>query len=247
MDIITATKENNLKKVIELIKKNININLTNKDGDTALMWASYYGYINIIKELIKAGANVNLQNKFGCTALIWASEKGYLEIVKKLIKANDVRIYKLGTEFLETRTTSTNVNLRNIYGDTALIWASNNGYLDIVEELIKANADVNLQSNYGNTASALICAIKKNNIKIVKALIKAGANLNLQYKNGGTALIWASYDGHIEIVIELIKANVNIDYKFIKYIKKYNIDILKLLINKNFNIGLEYGASKGTI
>ena len=37
-------------------------------------------------------------------------------------------------------------------GDTALIWASYKGYLDIVKELLKYNANVNITDKYGSTA-----------------------------------------------------------------------------------------------
>ena len=36
------------------------------------------------------------------------------------------------------------MNVMNKLGDTALIWASNKGYTEIVEYLVKANADVSV-------------------------------------------------------------------------------------------------------
>ena len=36
------------------------------------------------------------------------------------------------------------VNVMNKLGRTALIWASNKGYTEIVEYLVNANADVNV-------------------------------------------------------------------------------------------------------
>ena len=119
-----------------------------------------------------------------------------------------------------------------------IIEAIKQNNIKLVKELIKVNANVNLQDEDGS--SALIWASYNGNIKIVKKLIKVGANINLQDNNEYTALICASRSGHIKIVKKLIKANCNIDQKFIETIGKYNINILKLLINKDFNIALEY-------
>jgi ankyrin repeat protein len=126
--------------------------------------------------------------------IIQATKKNNLELVKKLIKANGANI---------------GLNLQNKYKSTALILASDNGYIKIVKELIEAGANINLQDKYGY--SALLIASKSG------------------YKNG-----------YLDIIKELIKFGAYIDQKFIKVINKYSIDILKLLINKDFDIALKY-------
>ena len=60
----------NYERVTQLIKKNVNINFQDKDGNTALMFASYNKNLNIVKLLLNNGANPNLQDKNGNTVLI---------------------------------------------------------------------------------------------------------------------------------------------------------------------------------
>ena len=50
-----------------------------EDGFTALMFASQYGHLKVVRELCKRGANVNaVQADEGFSALLWACEKGHL-------------------------------------------------------------------------------------------------------------------------------------------------------------------------
>jgi len=61
-------------------------------------------------------------------------------------------------------------------GCTALIRAAFKGHISVVKKLIKAKAEVNIQSNFGCTA--LIRAASRGLISAVKKLIEAKAELN---------------------------------------------------------------------
>ena len=65
--------------------------------------------------------------------LIYASRDGDLEIVKFLAEQG------------------ADVNIQNIYGNTALILSSRLGHLEIVKFLIEQGADVNLRDDNGKT------------------------------------------------------------------------------------------------
>jgi ankyrin repeat protein len=123
-----------------------------------------------------------------------------------------------------------------------LIRASYKGDLKMVEELIKQRVDVNSQELGQN---ALLLATCFGHIKIVEKLIEAGGNINLQNTFGSSILNIASNKGYLKIVKKLIEVNAIIDDEFIKEINKYDIDILKLLVTKNFNIGLKYATKFG--
>jgi len=85
--------------VKELLQSGANVNDTDDDGTTPLIWASIKGHIQIVEELISFGADINKKNKNGWTALIGAANEGHKSIVKALIakgaklneKANDGR------------------------------------------------------------------------------------------------------------------------------------------------------------
>jgi len=175
---------------IDVIKKCItkeNVNIQNNNNYTVLVYASEYGYTEIVKFLIDAGYNVN-----NGKALIYASLNGHTEIVKLLINVG------------------VNVNLQNINNSTALTFASDKGHIEIVKLLIEAKANINLQTK-NNNSTALMYASDKSHTEIVKLLINAGANVNLQTNNNDTALIYASEMGYTEIVKLLIEAGANIN------------------------------------
>ncbi len=96
-----------------------------------------------------------------------------------------------------------NVNLKNNDTNTILMWAVYLGHTEIVEVLIDAGANVNIQTiNRGETA--LIMAVVNGYFDIVELLIVAGTDVNLKTNDGFTALSLADNQGYTEIV-ELLK------------------------------------------
>ncbi|MGF1677259.1 MAG: ankyrin repeat domain-containing protein, partial [Rivularia sp. (in: cyanobacteria)] len=62
-------------------------------------------------------------------------------------------------------------------GTTALMFAANSGYTEIVRILIDSGANINYQrKSYGLTALMLACATNK--LDIVRLLISKGADIN---------------------------------------------------------------------
>jgi len=84
--LIKSSRDGLLNEVRLLIEFGADVNAKDKNGDTSLIWASYYGYEDIVKLLIGAGVNANAKNKNGSTALRWAYEnnqKNIIELLKK--------------------------------------------------------------------------------------------------------------------------------------------------------------------
>jgi ankyrin repeat protein len=68
-------------------------NLTNHDGNTLLMLASYSGHPETVTLLLENKADVNVLNGRGQSPIAGAVFKGYDEIVKLLVEAGgDVRL-----------------------------------------------------------------------------------------------------------------------------------------------------------
>jgi ankyrin repeat protein len=87
--------------------------------------------------------------------------------------------------------------------------ASLNGHVKIVQMLIKAKANVDAETERGNTA--LIWASYNGHVDIVKMLIKAGADVDAKTKDGGyTALMYAYRKRRIEIIYVLLEAGAKV-------------------------------------
>ena len=104
----------------------------------------------------------------------------------------------------------TNINVRDMNGKTALMWASINGYKETVDNLIKKEANVD-DFERGSGETVLIKASLMGKKEIVDSLIKAGANINTTDKYDETALMRASFNGHKEVVDNLIKGGAHIN------------------------------------
>lgn len=108
------------------------------------------------------------------------------------------------------------LNTPDSYGLTPLMKAARNQHREILNSLLAAKADPNIQTEFGMTA-LIFCARDRNrpdNDTIAKDLIDAGANMDLAETWGptGTALINAiDYNKHkiAKLLIEE-KANINI-------------------------------------
>ena len=76
----------NLNGIVQLLINGIDVNLSNKDGYTALMMASQNGHLKIVNMLLNCKEiDIYFQNKYGNTALEMASKNEYLNIVDKLL------------------------------------------------------------------------------------------------------------------------------------------------------------------
>lgn len=64
----------------ELIKNGADVNTVDKNGRTALMFATIEGRTDIVKELIKNGVDVNAVNEWGTTALAFATIEGHTDL-----------------------------------------------------------------------------------------------------------------------------------------------------------------------
>ena len=82
--IFIIHKIGNLEIAKRLIAKGAVINAQNRTGETALMYAAWRGYSEIVQLLLKNRADATLKNRQGDTALMLAESRGHLAIVQML-------------------------------------------------------------------------------------------------------------------------------------------------------------------
>lgn len=180
--LLLYAMQGDLLKVKSLLEQGVDVNAKAKiEGIelTALIVASKEGNLEIVKYLISKGANVNdkvIAGEIGgFTALMSASAAGHTEIVKYLIlKGADI-------------------NAKADNGRTALIIASQKGYLEVVKALaegkggfFKKGADINAKGNNGKTA--LINAVFEGHLDVAKYLISKGADMNTTIELNATTM-----------------------------------------------------------
>ena len=144
-------------QIISLPKKiSININYQDKNGNTALHYASNEGNLKIVKTLLGAKCDTNIKNNNNQTPLHLSSKKDYFDITKKLIESGA----KLNIEDSEKNTPlhlicknnnvellryvltkSPLINSKNIYGKTPRDLATNSKIKNLLDKNIKMNED----------------------------------------------------------------------------------------------------------
>ncbi len=105
-----------------LLASGVSVNVSDRDGETALMEAADKGQLEVVKLLLRHGADVNAADDEGETALMMAADDGYTEVVRVLIAAG------------------ANVNARDEDGETALWNAEEERHLDTARVLREAGA-----------------------------------------------------------------------------------------------------------
>jgi uncharacterized protein len=119
---------------------------------------------------------------------LWlAAERGDVAAVRGMLGAPVVQA------LLGKRAAEVDLHVR-----LALISASENGHIEVVQTLLAANIDVNVKGFYGHTA--LSEAVREGHLEVVKALLAKGADVDAKNDFDETALTIALKQGHREIV-----------------------------------------------
>ena len=102
-----------------------------------------------------------------------------------------------------------NVNIKDINGRAALIFAVRNGSVQCTDLLLQTGADVNIKDWLGRTA--LFDAVTKGSVQCTDLLLKAGADGNIQYEDGRTVLFHAVWNRSVECIDLLLKAGAGVN------------------------------------
>lgn len=86
INFINAVRFGNLEQIASIINTRLNFNFTDICGCSALYYAAYRGYKDIVKLLLINNANVNSKSFGGFTPLHAAVSQGHKEIVDLLLE-----------------------------------------------------------------------------------------------------------------------------------------------------------------
>ena len=192
MSLFDAIAENDYNLAIKLINdKTVDINETNKNGETPLFIALKKELNEIYMLLINKGANVNTPNNNGKSPLFIALENELNEVCKLLISKG------------------ADVNQENKNGKTPLLIALENELDDLAILLLENGADVNKVDNKEKTP--IMYAIQRSDDKMCELLINKGAVVNQVDMHGETPLFIASQNGLVEICELLINKGADVN------------------------------------
>ncbi len=181
--IVDAARRNNEQVVRILVNRGCDINATGDNEMTALMYAAKYGAESILLCLLNANADVNLVDRKGHSALYYAlvgNEDGMVqllmdagaqghgleEVLSQTVQRGDIEkarhLLKIGA--------NPNGSMQSV----PIIVAAKQGYLEMVQALAEAGADVN-RTHAPGSRTALHYALQANNREISLYLLQAGA------------------------------------------------------------------------
>lgn len=211
-----AVLTGNQERIVQLLDQGIpvdtNVEIKKRVGDvsvyepaTALVIASAFHDIELVKLLLDRGADPNSNNSSGHTPLSVAAARNSPQLIGVLVDAEaDLELApKVSVTPLITAAFYDNsaalkaliefgalVNAQDDHIGTALMHAANIGSVINVRALLDAGADVSITDDSGR--NAFLMAASSGNAEVMKLLLEYGADSIATTTNGYTALIYAS-------------------------------------------------------
>lgn len=181
--LMLAAKDGNDWEVKSLLKSNAKLNLKDKDGWTALMYAvRYQNNIELVKNLVENGADTKILNKYGSSALqIAAAYSNNPAIIKYLIDCAPDASAEIFKSFILSITAGGNNPVTQI------------GKLKI---FIEHGVPVN-RFYEGKTPLMYACEYGTTT-ELIKILLENGALAKVRTGTGKTAFDFAQLNTHLE-------------------------------------------------
>ena len=239
--LMLAARAGNKKVFDAALSSGIDIDTRDDNDHTLLMQAVMNDHIHIVESLFNHGpaaiATVEDRNKIGETALLLACKKN--ENLKEA--SNKLAIVK------EIISRGANVNIKeNLNGMTPLLFAAQNGFIEVAKLLIENLANINEKSNNG--ATPLLLAIEFCHIDLAKFLIDAGADIHAQ-TNDGTNLLHAAAKHAPEFISPLLRLGISLEAvdqqgasPLMCAVSQGKIDSVKLLLENGANVNASQQA-----
>jgi ankyrin repeat protein len=182
-EFFEAIKDGDTVKVEAMLKHNPKLaNARNEGGISALLFAAYYGKVDVRDVILHNGATVDI---FEACAV------GAREKVMTLLAQDPKQLKSYSHD-----------------GWTPLHLAAFFGYLDLARFLLDAGADIDALSKNGQELTPLHSALANpHHAKVGLMLIEKGADTTLAQSEGYTPLHYAAANGMDDVVIHLLAMN----------------------------------------
>lgn len=186
-----AVKGGQLAAFQRLLGADSTVALTDNTDFSLLHLAAREGHLEIVRELIQLGADNNAIGVDRSTPLLLAAEKGHLVLVKYLI--NDLR---------------SDMEAANKAGACAVHVAAMHGHVQVLEQLHKAGADIQMKDQ--ENCRPIHLAVQGGHLRVVKFLLGLGVIPNTVDGRKLTPLHLAVKGRHLGIVKELLRHSAGV-------------------------------------
>ena len=150
------------------------LNVTDKDGRTPLMWAASCGATSCVAVLLSRGADLAHRDKESLAAVHCAAAGGWGGVVEQLVGAGqDV------------------VDMRDVSGSSPLFYAASSGHVECVATLLDLQSGLEVRDSEGRTA--VFCAVSHSQLQSLELLETRGADMLVISSKGDTLIHEAVY------------------------------------------------------
>lgn len=224
-EVMKTINNHDLKALKKLIDNHYPVDFKTKDGRTALQVAIHYQDIEAASLLIDGGAKATSQTYFD----IVQSLNDYIQLKSSSNYKQTIKTYLDLLNKVADSKEKSDVNVKGGVDNTPLHIAAMKGDPQIIKQLVKLGAKLDVKNKFGSTPFQL--AIESGHIEAVKALYKDRSQLSVVDNNGDTPIIMASKTNRTDILSFLLSMNK-------KTINELNIDGKTALM-----IAADYGST----
>lgn len=229
---LLAGKQNQAEIITYFLSKGVDVNKTNKDGNTPFIIAAGAKESAVLEQVLPKAKNINLQNLKGESALTMAVRSGTSEAVALLLnKGADVNVKdkdgnNLGIYLVQSyrpmgrenaaqdpfeakvkllQDKGLNLAAAQKDGNTLYHYAAAKNDLNLIKKLATLNIDVNAKNKDGITALHKAVMVAKDD-SVLKYLISLGAKKDIHTEFDETAYALAKENE------SLTKSNVSVEF-----------------------------------
>jgi ankyrin repeat protein len=233
--LINAVIRGDASTVQSLLEQGVDANSTGGvtpvgESNTALMWAAGEGYLDIVQQLLEHGAEVNNQEprrkRTGYESRFAPESQIQIAIPKASPQS--------GGEYIP-------YSIQNAANFTAIMYAAERGYAEIIHALLDRKADIQVRNRYQETL--LMSVARFGLTDIVLRLIDLGADPNAVNKIGDTALYLAVDNGQFYVVKALIDRGATVNTAnlggwtpLMMASARADLEIMELLLSQNADV-----------
>jgi len=245
-----------------LLEHHADVTAEDTDGNIPLILACQNQNPEIMEMLLEYHSDVHHKNKLGCTGMHYVKDQEMIRILLNY-KANinernnkgdsiiNILCYPKNKKNKKIKNTLTyaldhGADINNINNDNenALIIASANGNMDIINLLLSRHIDFNHVKNNGD--SALTVACKQQNLEIVNRLLEIdGIDVDPINNEGDSPFLISCQNNNISLIKAFTKHRKSINFNVKNFKEDFplynavyfnNVELIKLLLEENVNM-----------